>query len=67
VAAWWPPGHIIGYEHAFTHGVADFLTALDKGTEVTPNFCDGMRIMQVLEAGLISAETGRKVAVSEVK
>jgi predicted dehydrogenase len=67
VAAWWPPGHIIGYEHEFTHGVYDFMVALDKGAEITPNFCDGMRIMQVLEAGLISAESGRKVSVSEVK
>ncbi|HJW90178.1 MAG TPA: Gfo/Idh/MocA family oxidoreductase [Anaerolineales bacterium] len=66
VAAWWPPGHIIGYEHEFTHAVFDFLTALDQSTEILPNFLDGMRIMQVLEAGLISAETGRKVVVSEV-
>jgi predicted dehydrogenase len=25
VGAWWPPGHIIGYEHEFTHAVSDFL------------------------------------------
>ena len=25
VGAWWPPGHIIGYEHSFTHTVYDFL------------------------------------------
>jgi predicted dehydrogenase len=67
VAAWWPPGHIIGYEHEFTHAVVDFITALDKGEEISPNFWDGMRIMQVLEAGLISSETGRKVAVSDVE
>jgi predicted dehydrogenase len=67
VSAWWPPGHIIGYEHEFTHAVYDFLNALDKGTEITPNFRDGMRIMQVLEAGLISAKTGRKVVVAEVE
>lgn len=65
--AWWPPGHIIGYEHEFTHAVADFLTALEKGTEITPNLCDGMKSMQVLEAGLISSNEGRKVKVSEVK
>lgn len=66
VAAWWPPGHIIGYEHEFTHAVVDFLNALDQGKPVTPNFCDGMRIMQVLEAGIRSAQDGRKVSVSEV-
>ncbi|HTP02955.1 MAG TPA: Gfo/Idh/MocA family oxidoreductase [Anaerolineales bacterium] len=67
VAAWWPPGHIIGYEHEFTHAVADFLTALEKGTKIEPNLCDGMKAMQVLEAGIISSRDGRKVAVSEVK
>jgi predicted dehydrogenase len=67
VGAWWPPGHIIGYEHEFTHAVVDFLNALSKGTPITPNFCDGMKDMQVLEAGLVSAASGRKVAISEIK
>ena len=67
VGAWWPPGHIIGYEHEFTHAVVDFLKAMAGGTPITPNFCDGMKIMQVLEAGILSASTGRKVAVSEIK
>jgi predicted dehydrogenase len=66
VAAWWPPGHVIGYEHEFTHAVVDFLKALDQGTPITPNFADGMRIMQVLEAGILSSNSGRKVAVSEI-
>ena len=26
VAAWWPPGHGLGYEHAFTHQVVDLVT-----------------------------------------
>ncbi|HVN53672.1 MAG TPA: Gfo/Idh/MocA family oxidoreductase [Anaerolineaceae bacterium] len=67
VGAWWPPGHIIGYEHEFTHAVADFLKAMANGTPIKPNFLDGMKIMQVLEAGLLSASTGRKVAVSEIQ
>jgi predicted dehydrogenase len=28
VGAWWPPGHVIGYEHTFIHTVADFVTRL---------------------------------------
>lgn len=67
VAAWWPPGHIIGYEHEFTHAVVDFLRALETGTPITPNFCDGMKDMQVLEAGITSAATGRKVSINEIK
>jgi predicted dehydrogenase len=67
VAAWWPPGHIIGYEHEFSHAIVDFITAIDKGTKIAPNFYDGMKAMQVLEAAIKSAETGKKVAVAEIK
>ncbi len=67
IAGWWPPGHIIGYEHEFTHAVVDFLKALAAGSKITPNLYDGMQEMQVLEAGLKSAETGRRVAVAEIQ
>ena len=60
---WWPPGHSIGFEHEFHHGVVDFLSAIDQGTSVTPNFLDGVKVMQVLEAGLTAAETGKRVTV----
>ena len=67
VSRWWPPGHIIGYEHTFVHAVADFLNAIETGRPVHPNLYDGMREMQVLDAGLESARTGRRVAVSEIQ
>jgi predicted dehydrogenase len=60
---WWPPGHIIGYEHEFVHSVVDFLQALDKGEKVKPDFYDGMKAMEVLEAGLESARTGKRIAI----
>ncbi|MEM8535553.1 MAG: Gfo/Idh/MocA family oxidoreductase, partial [Chloroflexota bacterium] len=28
LSAWWPPGHIIGWEHTFTHGVYDLLNGI---------------------------------------
>ncbi len=55
---WWPPGHIIGYEHTFIHAVSDFLDAITKGVPVHPNFQDGMEVMRILEAGLDSAANG---------
>ena len=67
VSAWWPPGHIIGYEHEFCHAVVDFLAAIEKGTKIAPNFYDGMKAMQVLEAAIQSASTGKKVTVSEIQ
>ena len=63
MANWWPPGHSIGFEHEFHHGVVDFLDAIDKGTTVTPNFLDGLKGMQVLEAGLEAAQSGTKVVL----
>jgi len=67
VAAWWPPGHIIGYEHEFSHAIVDFLAAIEKDAKVAPNFYDGMKCMQVLEAAIKSAKTGQKVTVSDIK
>ncbi len=63
VANWWPPGHIIGYEHEFTHAVVDFMKAIETGGTITPNFADGLAETKVLEAGLQSAATGRRVDV----
>ncbi|WP_033438543.1 Gfo/Idh/MocA family protein [Saccharothrix sp. NRRL B-16314] len=48
--AWWPPGHLIGYEHTFTHEVADFLTAIGGGQDPAPSFADGLRVQRVLAA-----------------
>jgi predicted dehydrogenase len=62
--AWWPPGHIIGYEHTFVNAMADFLRAIGSGTDVAPNFADGVKEMAILEAGLESARTGRTVDVT---
>jgi len=59
VGAWWPPGHIIGYEHTFVHAVHDFLTCLEKDTLPTPNFRDGVKNQLVLDAVERSAKSGR--------
>ncbi len=61
---WWPPGHIIGYEHEFVHAVVDFVHAVDKGSVIEPNFRDGVKIIAVLEAGLESARQGKKISLS---
>ncbi len=63
IANWWPPGHTIGYEHGFVHAVVDFVRAVASDTPIFPNFEDGVRCIRVLEAGLRSAELGRRVEV----
>ena len=50
IAAWWPPGHLIGYEHSFVHTVLDFLNGVAEGRSPTPNFEDGVRGHAVLDA-----------------
>lgn len=49
-SGWWPPGHIIGYEHTFTHTVLDLLKAIGEQTIPSPNFEDGVRNQRVLDA-----------------
>ncbi len=50
VKAWWPPGHIIGYEHTFTHTVYDLLEAIAEDRVPSPSFEDGVRNQRVLDA-----------------
>ncbi|GAB3354502.1 Gfo/Idh/MocA family protein [Modestobacter lapidis] len=50
VAAWWPAGHGLGYEHGFTHQVVDLLTALAAGEQPAPSFADGLQVQRVLDA-----------------
>ena len=50
VAAWWPPGHILGWDHTFTSQAADFLTAITSGEEPSPSFEDGLAVQRVLGA-----------------
>jgi predicted dehydrogenase len=48
--AWWPPGHIIGYEHTFVHTVRDLLDGIKTGNSPAPTFEDGYRCQAVLDA-----------------
>ncbi len=50
VAGWWPPGHIIGYEHTFTHTIYDLLKAVAGKKVPSPNFDDGVKNQKVLDA-----------------
>jgi predicted dehydrogenase len=48
--AWWPQGHIIGWEHTFTHEIRDFLDAISNGTAPSPSFDDGLAVQRILAA-----------------
>ncbi len=63
VEAWWPSGHILGYEHSFVHAVYELLTAIAEGRSPAPSFHDGVRAQAVLEAVARSVETRAWVPV----
>ncbi len=50
MGSWWVPGLSIGYEHSFTHQVADFFKSLEDDTVVGPTFWDALQTQKVCEA-----------------
>jgi predicted dehydrogenase len=63
---WWPQGHIIGWEHTFTHEIAHLLEAIVNDTPIGPlgaTFEDGYRTAVVSDAILESARSGRRVEI----
>ena len=66
MSAWWPPGHIIGWEHTFTHEFRDFFEAIAKDEAFSPDFAEGTKVQAVLEAVVDSAKSGRWMEVPRV-
>ncbi|WP_268750588.1 Gfo/Idh/MocA family protein [Agreia sp. Leaf210] len=50
IEAWWPAGHMLGYEHGFSHQVRDFVHAVSAGEQPRPSFDDGLQVQRVLDA-----------------
>ena len=48
--SWWPPGHALGYEHAFTHQVVDLVRGIAAHEHPAPTFADGLQVQRVLDA-----------------
>lgn len=63
---YWPPGHIIGYEHTFVSMIYELTKGIAEGKKVEPSFEDGMRNQAVLEAVEKSAEVKAWVSVSDL-
>jgi predicted dehydrogenase len=67
LAAWWPPGHVLGWDSTFTSQAADFLTAIATGADPSPSFADGLAVQRVLAAIEASAaRSGVRVDVDSV-
>ncbi|MBA3378578.1 MAG: Gfo/Idh/MocA family oxidoreductase, partial [Chloroflexia bacterium] len=57
--AWWPAGHIIGWEHTHVHVVKDLLDGIRTGVNPAPSFEDGFKNQAVLDAVSRSAASGQ--------
>ncbi|GAA4065376.1 Gfo/Idh/MocA family protein [Agromyces indicus] len=56
VSAWWPAGHMLGYEHGFANQAKDFVDAIAAGQSPSPSFADGLHVQRVLDAVERSSE-----------
>jgi predicted dehydrogenase len=64
--AWWPPGHIIGYEHTFIHEIKDLIEAIAGDELPEPNFADGVKCQAVIDSVLESITNRQWVEVPQV-
>lgn len=64
--AWWPPAHIIGYEHTFIHQVYNLMQAIANDKMPNPSFVDGVKCQEVLDAVVKSIQEKRWVKISEM-
>ncbi|ARJ04294.1 oxidoreductase [Cnuibacter physcomitrellae] len=55
VAAWWPAGHMLGYEHGFVHQAKDLVEAIASGQDAHPTFEEGLAVQRVLASVEASA------------
>lgn len=61
---WWPPGHIIGWEHTFVHQLYHVAQAVVGATTVAPlaaDFHDGYANARACDALVEAARTGRRI------
>ena len=64
-AHWWGAGHAIGFEETFMHQIDELLSAFDEDRDPNPNFYDGLRCQEVLEAIERSAREKCWIEVTE--
>jgi predicted dehydrogenase len=67
VAAWWPPGHVLGYEHTFVHAVYELMGAINGKKTIMADFHDGAQCVAVLEAVDKSIAEGKWAKVEMVE
>ena len=64
--AWWPAGHVIGYDTTFVHELYEFVEAIVNDTSASPDFMDGVACCQILEAVELSIDRKKWVQVDSL-
>ncbi len=65
MSSWWPPGHVIGYEHTFTHEISNFVGAIQNKSAPSPTFSDGLYIQNVMAA--VEESASQEARIVEVR
>ncbi|WP_433633066.1 Gfo/Idh/MocA family protein [Halomicrococcus sp. NG-SE-24] len=63
---WWPPGHVISWEHIFVHENYEFLTAIREGKEFSPSFEDAYQVQCVLDAIHQSSKQNQWIKLDDI-
>lgn len=64
---WWPPGHMLGYDHCFANVASDLVQGIALDRPCVPDFRDGAQCVAVLEAVTKSAQSGAWVKVEQIE
>ena len=65
--SWWPPGHMLGYDHGFANAAADLTQCIAADQPCLPDFQDGAQCVAVLEAVDQSVESGSWAQVETIE
>ncbi|MBB6645619.1 Gfo/Idh/MocA family protein [Halobellus ruber] len=65
VDRWWPPGHVLGWEHTLVHENYEFLSVVASGEAHAPDFQAGLHVQHILDAVERSNDRGEWVNVRE--
>jgi predicted dehydrogenase len=63
---YWPPGHIIGYEHTFINTIHDLLQGHARGESPQPDFRSGAQVNAILDAVEKSAASRTWMDVEQI-
>lgn len=63
--AYWPAGHIIGYEHTFVNLISELMKAISNNNLQSPNFYDGLHNQLILDAIERSSSEKRWITISK--